>query len=125
MPNQRILVIDDEEAILEVIQGCLEELAGCEVLTATSGRAGLHLARSHPLNGILLDVSMPEMDGLEVLQQLQIHTETCRIPVVLLTAKVQSEDQAKFKELEIAGIILKPFEPMELVNQVLVAFGWE
>jgi CheY-like chemotaxis protein len=125
MPNKRILVIDDEEAILEVIQGCLEELGSYEVLTATSGSVGLHLARSQPLDGILLDVSMPGMDGLEVLKQLQTHDETRSIPVVLLTAKVQSEDQAKFKKLGIAGIILKPFDPMELVDQVLVAFGWE
>lgn len=125
MTTQRILVIDDEAAILEVIQGCLEELGGYEVLTAASGKAGLELARSHHPSAILLDVSMPVMDGLMVLQSLRTQPETALIPVALLTARVQPADRAIFAQLGVAGVIQKPFDPVELVDQVMGAFGWQ
>jgi CheY-like chemotaxis protein len=125
MLAKRVLVIDDEEPIQEVIQGCLEELGGWEVLAAESGVRGIELARSQQPDGILLDVSMPGMDGFEVLQRLQADPRTQAIPIVLLTARVQPEDRARFTALTIAGVILKPFDPMELVDLVAAAFGWE
>ena len=70
MLTKRILVIDDEELIQEVIQGSLEDVGGWEVLLARSGREGLLIAASQRLDAILLDVSMPEMDGVETLQKL-------------------------------------------------------
>jgi CheY-like chemotaxis protein len=123
--NKRILVVDDEPPIQEVIQGCLEELADWEVWTASSGQEGLQLAQSGQPDGILLDVSMAEMDGVAVLQALKADSETALIPVVLLTARVQAADQAKFAELPIAGVIQKPFDPLALADQVADAFGWE
>jgi CheY-like chemotaxis protein len=123
--NKRVLVVDDEPPIQEVIQGCLEELADWEVWTASSGREGLQLAQSGQPDGILLDVSMAEMDGFAVLQALKADSETALIPVVLLTARVQAADQAQFAELPIAGVIQKPFDPLALADQVADAFGWE
>lgn len=120
---KRILVIDDEEAILEVIQGCLEELGNYEVLVAISGSEGVAIARSQAPDAILLDVSMPEMNGIEVLQQLRNHVETHHIPIALLTAKVQPTDHAVFAQLGVAGVIQKPFDPMELVDQVVEVLG--
>jgi CheY-like chemotaxis protein len=122
MPIKRILVIDDEAVILEVIQGCLEELGGMEVLTAESGVEGLRLAEAELPDGVLLDVSMPGMDGLEVLRQLQENAITRAIPVVLLTARVQPEDRAKFAQTGAEGVILKPFDPIALADQVAEAF---
>lgn len=123
--NKRILVVDDEPPIQEVIQGCLEELADWEVWTALSGPEGLQLAQSGQPDGILLDVSMAEMDGLAVLQALKANPATQAIPVVLLTARVQASDRAQFAELPIAGVIQKPFDPLALADQIADAFGWE
>jgi CheY-like chemotaxis protein len=123
--NKRILVVDDEPPIQEVIQGCLEELADWEVWTALSGPEGLQLAQSGQPDGILLDVSMAEMDGLAVLQALKANPVTQAIPVVLLTARVQASDRAQFAELPIAGVIQKPFDPLALADQIADAFGWE
>ncbi|QLE57372.1 response regulator [Nostoc sp. TCL26-01] len=125
MPRQRVLVIDDEEAIQEVIQACLEELGDWEVFTAGSGKEGLIIAESQLPDGILLDVSMPEMNGFETLQKLQENLVTQEIPVVLLTAKVQPADLQRFSQLEIAGVIQKPFEPLKLLDLVAQAFQWE
>ncbi|HEY9739194.1 MAG TPA: response regulator [Coleofasciculaceae cyanobacterium] len=122
--NKRILVIDDEERIQEVIQTCLEILCGWEVLTAGSGKEGLLKAETQPPDAILLDVSLPEMDGFTIFQRLQENPVTHSIPVVLLTAKVQSADRAKFTQLGVAGVIIKPFDPVQLAAQVALAVGW-
>ena len=122
---KRILVIDDEEPIQEVICGCLEDLADWQVFTAASGIEGLQMAISEPLDGILLDISMPKLDGIEVLRLLKTNPRSRAIPVVLLTARVQPEDQARFAALPIAGVISKPFDPLTLVDQVAEVLGWE
>jgi CheY-like chemotaxis protein len=124
MSSKRILVIDDEEAVQEVIQGCLEELADWQVLLASSGGEGLAIASTEPLDAILLDVSMPLMNGVETFQKLQANPVTQAIPVILLTAKVQPAEQAQFGQLSLAGMIAKPFDPMMLVAQIAQILGW-
>lgn len=124
MTLRRILVIDDEERIQEVVQTCLEILNGWEVLTASSGNQGLRQAQTQQPDAILLDVSMPEMDGLAIFQQLQENPLTQSIPVILLTARVQPADRERFAQLGIAGVITKPFDPVQLAAQVTQALGW-
>lgn len=124
MTAKRILVIDDEERIQEVIQTCLEILKGWEVFTASSGSEGLLKAQTQQPDAILLDVSMPEMDGLATFQKLQENSATQSIPVLLLTAKVQPADQAGFAQLGVAGVIAKPFDPLTLAVQVMTTLGW-
>jgi CheY-like chemotaxis protein len=124
MTTKRILVIDDEEAIQEVLRGCLEELANWQVFTASSSLEGMEIARSERPEGILLDVSLPDVDGLEMLTNLKADPQLWEIPVVLLTARVQLEDQRQFATLPIAGVIAKPFDPLTLVYQITAAFGW-
>jgi CheY-like chemotaxis protein len=124
MTVRRILVIDDEERIQEVIQTCLEILSGWEVLTASSGDDGLLQAQTQQPDAILLDVSLPGMDGLDIFQQLQENLTTQSIPVILLTARVQPTDREQFARLDVAGIITKPFNPVQLAAQVAQALGW-
>ncbi|WP_228061802.1 response regulator [[Phormidium] sp. LEGE 05292] len=123
--SKRVLVVDDEADIRAVIQGCLEEIAGWEVMIADSGEQGLQIAAQEQLDGILMDVSMPGMGGLEALQKLQQNPQTRTIPVALLTAKVLPEEQKLFASLGIVGLIMKPFDPMILVDLVASVFGWE
>ncbi|MCP2728714.1 response regulator [Limnofasciculus baicalensis] len=125
MATKRVLVIDDEEAIQEVIQGCLEDVGEWETLLAGSGSEGIRLATDEAPDAILLDVSMPEIDGVETFRKLQDHPITKNIPVILLTAKVQPADRIRFAELGIAGVIAKPFNPMTLVELVAEILGWE
>lgn len=124
MPTKRVLVVDDEADIRTIIQGCLEEIAGWEVFTASSGEQGIQLAATAQPDGILMDVAMPGMGGVEAFQTLQADTRTQIIPVALLTAKALPEDQAHFATLGIAGVIIKPFDPMTLVEQVSMIFNW-
>lgn len=122
--TKRILVIDDEDDIREVAQLCLEMVGGWEVLTASSGSEGLALAAAERPDAILLDIMMPDMDGLATFQKLQSNTATDYIPVILLTAKVQSTDRNQFAKLGLTALIAKPFNPLHLAGQVAHALGW-
>lgn len=124
MPARRILLIDDEEDIREVVQVVLEMMAGWEVFQARSGREGLNRATIHRPDLILLDVMMPGMDGPATLQALRSEAKTCRIPVVFLTAKAQSADRSRLDQLGVAGVITKPFDFLQLPGQVAGAAGW-
>jgi CheY-like chemotaxis protein len=122
--TKRVLIIDDEAILLEVVQGCLEDIAGWTVLTANSGWEGLSKAATEQPDAIVLDVMMPGMDGLALLQRLKADSETQAIPVVLLTAKVELTDPRRNSGLDVVGIIAKPFEPFQLVEQLATVLGW-
>jgi CheY-like chemotaxis protein len=124
MSDKHILIIDDEDDIREVAQLTLEAVGGWQVSTAASGREGLSKAEAEQPDAILLDVMMPEMDGIATFDKLQANPYTQNIPVVLLTAKVQSSDQRRFAELGITGFVPKPFDPMTLTEQVAEVLGW-
>lgn len=122
--NKRILVIDDEERIREIVRACLEDLGGWETVTAQSGNEGLHLAKAESLDAILLDVSMPDMDGFVLFETLQANPVTSSIPVILLTAKVLPDDRARFETMGVAGVIAKPFDPLTISTQIAKLLGW-
>jgi CheY-like chemotaxis protein len=122
--GKRVLVIDDEDDIREVAQASLELMAGLDVIVARSSREGLTKAETEQPDAILLDVMLPDMDGLTVFQQLQENPATQHIPVILLTAKVQASDQRRFADLGIKAMIAKPFKPTKLADQLLEVLGW-
>jgi len=119
-----ILIIDDEEGILGLVRASLEARGGWRVLTARSAKEGLACAGAERPDAILLDLTMPDVDGAVTLQQLRANPATRSIPVVLLTAKVQSADWHRFAGLEVQGVISKPFDPLRLAAQISTALGW-
>ncbi|MFB2836060.1 response regulator [Floridanema evergladense] len=124
MPEKRILVIDDEINLCMVVQACLENLGGWETLIALSAREGLAIAQTQQLDAILLDVMMPDIDGITLFRELQKDSVTQAIPVILFTAKASSSDLEQFAKLGIAGVIVKPFDPMTLAEEVASTLGW-
>jgi CheY-like chemotaxis protein len=120
----RILIIDDEEDIREVAALSLETIAGWEVVKADSGAQGLARAIEHQPDAILLDVMMPGVDGPATIRELRKNPATTRIPVLLLTAKVQSSDQRRFADLGIEAVLFKPFDPLTLSTQIADVLGW-
>ena len=122
--SRKILLVDDEDDIREVAQMSLEMTAGWEVLTASSGAEGLRLAAAERPDAILLDVMMPGMDGPATARALKADADTAGIPIILLTAKVQAADRRRFDDLGVAGVLAKPFDPMELAAQVSAVLGW-
>ena len=116
--NKCILIIDDEEHIREVTQLCLEAVGGWKVCMAESGSEGLICAASQQPDAILLDMMMPDMDGLSTLVRLRANILTRNIPVIFFTAKANLLDQSRLAQLKVTGIIPKPFDPMTLSEQV-------
>lgn len=121
---KRILIVDDEERIREVVRACMEDLGGWETLTAQSGEEGLHKAATETLDAILLDMSMPNMDGFVFFEKLRENPATQAIPAILLTAKVLSDDRQRFAQMGVAGVITKPFNPVTICEQVAQILGW-
>ncbi|HUL48717.1 MAG TPA: response regulator [Gemmatimonadales bacterium] len=121
----RALVIDDDRDLLNLIRLTLEFTAGWKVTTASSGVAGLSLATAsspRPPDGpaldlIVVDVMMPEMDGYEVCQRLKADPATAGIPVVLLTARKEL-DEERVTRVGAVGVVLKPFDPQQLARQL-------
>lgn len=122
--SKRILVIDDELDIREVVCLSLEEFGGWQTDSASSGREGVQKAIAEPWDAILLDVSMPDMDGFAVYGELQASPRAQSIPVIFLTAKVFSSDRDRFTTLSVAGVITKPFNPVTVWQQVAQILGW-
>ena len=116
--SKNILIIDDEEDIREIAQMGLEMAADWQVITANSGKEGLKIAANNQPEVILLDLMMPEWDGKETLKQLKADLNTASIPVILMTAKIQSASLSEIAELDLAGVIIKPFRPLELPKQI-------
>ncbi len=116
--TKRVLIIDDEQGIRETTQVCLEITGDWEVFTASSGQEGLVVAASSQPDVILLDVMMPDMDGLTTLKKIQSNPEIQHIPVVFLTAKAQPAEQRLFSQLKLAALITKPYDPFTLSDQL-------
>ncbi|MHB8735226.1 MAG: response regulator [Terriglobales bacterium] len=125
MSVKRILVIDDEDDIREVATVSLETVGGWEVMTANGGAQGIAIAEREQPDAILLDVMMPEMDGPTTLQNLQANAATRNIPVILLTAKVQSADRRRLADLGAKAVLAKPFDPLTLADEVAGVLGWQ
>jgi len=122
--SRRILIIDDEDDIRQVAALSLETVAGWDVIVANSGAQGLLRAEEHMPDAILLDVMMPGMDGPTTFRELRKNPATAKIPVLLLTAKVQGADQRRFADLGVEAVLLKPFDPLTLASQMEAVLGW-
>ncbi|MFB2922581.1 MULTISPECIES: response regulator [Aerosakkonema] len=125
MTDRQILVVDDEEHLRELVRTCLEDLAGWETLGAASGEECFEILKTERPNAILLDISMPGMDGFAVYDRLQSDPANSSIPVILLTAKVLPSDRARFDRMGVAGVIAKPIRPTILTEEVAELLGWE
>ena len=123
--HKRILLIDDEETIQEVVQVGIEIEAGWQVAIASSGSEGIDLATIQQPDVILLDVMMPDMDGISTLSNLKANVKTAAIPVIFLTAKTQATEKDQFKSLGVIDVITKPFNSMTLASQISKILGWE
>ncbi|MBZ8183244.1 response regulator [Oscillatoria salina] len=122
--KKRILIIDDEAAILRIMQVTLSMTADWEILTAQSGWEGIEKALSEQPDAILLDLMMPELNGIITLEKLRAQDTTCQIPVIIMSAKSNLSQEKSLCELEIAGVITKPFDPLSLADQISDALKW-
>lgn len=114
---QRILVIEDEVDIADLIMFNLQR-AGYEVLKAHDGISGTNMAMAQRPDLIVLDLMLPGRDGYSVFREIRRDTRTTRIPVIMLTARAQTEDRIQGLEAGADDYLTKPFSPKELVLRV-------
>jgi DNA-binding response OmpR family regulator len=107
-------VVDDEKRLVSVVEAYLEQ-EGYRIVKAYNGRDALHVARDEKPDLIILDVMMPEMDGLEFMRHHRKEKDT---PIILLTAKVESDDRVIGLELGADDYVTKPFRPRELLARI-------
>lgn len=112
---KRILIVEDDKNILRLESDYLEA-NGFEVCTATDGKQGLELALSNTFDLIMLDIMLPEVDGMEICRQVR---EVSNIPVLLVSAKRDDVDKIKGLGFGADDYIVKPFSPSELVARVI------
>lgn len=117
-----ILVVDDNDDSLQLISKMLTT-NGFEVATAANGKEGLERALKSPPEVIVLDIMMPEMNGLEALEELRKHPSTSGIPVILLTAKSHDEDVIEGYRVGADYYMTKPFTSKQLLYGVRLVLG--
>lgn len=118
----RVLIIDDDSGVRTVLRYFLERDLGVEVAEASSGPAGLQLAREWAPELILLDLLMPQMDGLQTLEALRAEPATWQLPVVIMSASAPEEWLPRLRSLWILGVLTKPFSPETLGHEILALY---
>jgi len=109
-----ILIVDDEPQILEILSSYLRK-EGYHVLTASEGGQALEIAATYPLALMILDLMLPDKAGEEVCIEVR---KTCRVPILMLTAKSGEADRIRGLEIGADDYLVKPFSPRELVARV-------
>lgn len=113
----KILIVDDEPDLVQTLQDRLE-MNGYGIVTAGNGREGLERAVKEKPDIILLDVIMPIMDGLQMLEALRKHPESKHCAVIMLTARSQQQDIVRAKTCGVEDYVVKPFDLSELIEKI-------
>lgn len=125
MNYRHILVIEDDVGIQAITKFSLEMEQNWVVTTAIHGKDGMLKAKTLNPDVILLDIIMPDTNGLDVLQELQNNQATRKIPVILFTAKVMANEIFELKNSRVKDIIIKPFDCLTLARRISDILGWQ
>ena len=117
MSRCKVLIVDDEPDILTLVTARLRQ-SGYEILVASDGLEGLEKAEKEKPDLILVDVSMPRMNGFQMVQLLRMSEALKETPVIVITASHQKDEVAWRKQVGVTQFILKPFESKELLEKV-------
>lgn len=115
---QRITYVEDEPDIREVARIGLEMLGGFDVDVCVNGLDAIEKAPKFNPDLVLLDVMMPGMDGVETFRALREIPQLAKTPIIFMTAKAQPGEVERYTTLGCAGVIVKPFDPVTLPEQV-------
>jgi two-component system OmpR family response regulator len=115
----KVLLVDDDEAIRKIGKLSLERIGHFEVWVADGAQAALACARENMPDLILMDMMMPDMDGLQALASLKSEPKLCNIPVIFITARVQHYEISEYLAAGAMGTIQKPFDPLTLPQTIL------
>jgi two-component system alkaline phosphatase synthesis response regulator PhoP len=117
MMKRRILVVDDDREIVRLLRAYLEQ-SGYEVLAAYDGETALHILRREHPDLVLLDLMLPERDGLDVTRVVRTDVSLAAMPIIMLTARVEDHDKIVGLEMGADDYVTKPFNPGEVVARI-------
>lgn len=117
-PPKRVLVVEDERDLAELVARTLERAGDLRAEIVERGDAAVAAATAHPPDLILLDLSLPALDGIEVCRILRARSATAHVPVIMLTARASENDRVAGLDLGADDYITKPFSPRELAARV-------
>lgn len=120
-PAQKVLVVDDEEPILELLKYNLEK-QGYDVRTATDGQGAVDVAKKFHPDLVLLDIMMPKVDGVEACRQLRAMPELVNTYIVFLTARAEEYSEVAAFDVGADDYILKPIKPRALMSRISALF---
>lgn len=123
-PTQKVLVVDDEEPILELLKYNLEK-QGYEVRTAIDGQVAVDIAKKFHPDLVLLDIMMPKMDGVEACRRLRAMPDLAHTFIVFLTARAEEYSEVAAFDVGADDYILKPIKPRALVSRISALFRRE
>ena len=115
--GQRVLVVDDDKEIVRILRAYLEK-AGYTVLTAYDGETALHVIRSDRPDLVVLDLMLPDRDGWDITRLVRTDEALAAMPIIMLTARVESDDKILGLDIGADDYIPKPFNPHEVVARV-------
>jgi two-component system alkaline phosphatase synthesis response regulator PhoP len=119
--HKKILIVEDEKDILQLVKLYLEK-EGYRTVTASTGSEGLAQVRTEKPDLVILDLMLPEIDGLEICKRLRSAPDTAMLPIIMLTAKAEESDTIIGLELGADDYVTKPFSPKTLVARVKALF---
>ncbi len=114
----RILHVEDDDSLRNLVRMTLEAIGGYDVFSAASGRAALELAWLHPPALVLLDLALPDMNGIETLRSLRCIPGLQEVPAVFLTSTAEPAGEAELRALGVREVLRKPFRPRLLVQAI-------
>ena len=115
--SKRILVVEDQEDNRRILRDLLTSV-GFELIEATTGEEGIHLAEVHRPDLILMDIQMPVLDGYEATRQIKAKAELRHIPIIVVTSYALSGDEAKAQAAGADDYVAKPFSPREMLARI-------
>ena len=115
--SKKILIVDDEPGVVEIVRVNLE-WEGYDICEAFDGQEGWDKVRSEKPDLVILDVMMPKMSGLELLERIQADPRVCGVPVIMLTVRARGVDITQALEKGAVEYLTKPFEPLNLIRVV-------
>ena len=121
---RHVLVVDDDEDIRFIAERALSRVGGYRVTTANDGEEALAAMADDRPDAVVMDVSMPNLDGPSTWERLRQDPDLADVPVVLLTARAHTAERGELLGLGVAGVLVKPFDPMTLSHDVAEALGW-
>jgi two-component system, OmpR family, response regulator len=114
----KIMYIEDDVDIQKVVKLSLEKIGKFNVVIYNSGQEALNAISTEKPDIILMDVMMPDMDGPATFEKIKSTPEFADIPVVFMTAKAQVQEVARYRELGVLDVIIKPFDPLTLAETI-------